>query len=106
MRGEYEEDEDEFIDSDHYSWQDEMETTHPLNRFRATERADSAEGGSELLASGEFGRIGVKPQAQQGNPNIVRTIFKQRTRAIPVHHKEEIHSVCIANLHPGSTLCY
>ena len=94
IRGEFEEEEDESIDSDHWPWQDEIETTRDLNQFPAS----STKPGSGLLASGEFGRIGVKRQAQQGNPNVVRTIFKQRTRAIPVHHKEEIQSVCIISV--------
>jgi WD repeat-containing protein 23 len=49
--------------------------------------------GLELIASGDFGRIGVKDRAQRKNPNIVKTILNQRFRPIPLQHKEEVHSV-------------
>ena len=63
------------------------------------------EQGVELLASGEFGRIGLKHRTQQRNPNIVEKILKQRSRAIPVHVEEEIHSVRITR-DSNSKLCY
>jgi hypothetical protein len=85
IRGGYEEDA-ETINSD-----DENETDS-LDHPPATEHLQE---GSELLGSGEFGRIGVKYRAQQRNPSIVKTILRQRSRAIPVHIKEDIHSVRI-----------
>jgi len=83
------EDDTEFIDSDGYS---EMGPLDPP----ATEPLEE---GLELLASGDFGRIGIKHRTQQHNPNIVKKILKQRSRAIPVHIKEEFQSVRISSLH-------
>jgi WD repeat-containing protein 23 len=82
---EYEEDDAEYINSDDYYETDSLDppaiATEPL------------EEGLELLASGDFGRIGVKHRTQQRNPNIVKRILKQRSHAIPVHIKEDFHSV-------------
>jgi hypothetical protein len=90
-----EEDEAESINS-----VDENETDS-LDRPPATEPLEE---GTELLASGEFGRIGTKRRAQ--HPNVVKTILRQRSRAIPVYIKENIHSVRIISLGLHSMLCY
>jgi WD repeat-containing protein 23 len=98
IRGGYEED-TETINSDDND-------TDSLDHPPATEHLEE---GSELLASGEFGRIGVKNQAQR-NPSIVKTILRQRSCAIPVHIKEDIHSVRILlsplNLTENILLCF
>lgn len=87
LRSGYEEGESGFINSDDADLLD-----HP-----SPPAAQPSEEGIELLGSGEFGRIGVKHRARQGNPNIVRTILKQRSCTIPVHSREDIHSVSIGS---------
>lgn len=85
MRCEYEGDNIKF-DSD-----DEHETdSESLDHSAATEPLEE---GPQLLASGEFGRIGVKRRVEHRNLNVVKTILRQRSRAIPVYLKEDIHSV-------------
>jgi len=100
---EYEEDDAEFINSDDYYESD------PLDHDTPAIATEPLEEGLELLASGDFGRIGIKHRIQQRNPNIVKKILKQRSRAIPVHSKEDFHSVRITSLHKLKLLrkfCY
>lgn len=49
--------------------------------------------GLELLASGDFGRVGVKSRSRRNRGNITRTILDRGSRPIPLSNREDILNV-------------
>lgn len=51
--------------------------------------------GLELLASGDFGRVGVKNRTRRNRRNIARTVLNQGKNPVPLSNREDILTVCI-----------
>lgn len=50
--------------------------------------------GLDLLASGEFGRVGIKHRTRRNNMNISRSVLNQFYQHIPMPSREDTQSVC------------
>ncbi|KAF9531828.1 WD40-repeat-containing domain protein [Crepidotus variabilis] len=62
--------------------------------------------GLELLASGDFGRVGVKQRTQRSQINVVRAALNQRPRAIPLSDPEDLHSNLVPNTNGTTVATY
>jgi len=49
--------------------------------------------GLELLASGDFGRVGVKARSRRNSSNILKTVSHKFYRPLPLTSREDLHSV-------------
>ncbi|KAF9486361.1 WD40 repeat-like protein [Pholiota conissans] len=62
--------------------------------------------GLELLASGEFGRVGVKHRTRSDNLNISKGVLNQLYRPIPTPSREDIQSNLVPNTNGTTVASY
>ncbi|KAF9556421.1 WD40 repeat-like protein [Agrocybe pediades] len=62
--------------------------------------------GVELLASGEFGRVGVKSRVRRKRFNVARTILSQGNHPVPSLNREELSSKMVPNTNGTTVATY
>ncbi|KDR85616.1 hypothetical protein GALMADRAFT_234583 [Galerina marginata CBS 339.88] len=62
--------------------------------------------GLELLASGDFGRVGVKSRSRRSRPNIARTLLNPGNRPIPHINREDILNTLVPNSNGTTVATY
>ena len=85
-------DEEEDMDVDEDEYTDDEEISYKGPQWFPPAKEPRKEG-LEPLASGDFGNVAVKRHTPVLSRNIARRILDRRSCAIPVHSKEDLHSV-------------
>ncbi|KAF8203916.1 WD40-repeat-containing domain protein [Pholiota molesta] len=62
--------------------------------------------GLDLLASGEFGRVGVKHRTRRNNLNISRSVLNQFYQPIPIPSREDTQSNLVPNTNGTTVATY
>ncbi|KAH9486363.1 LEC14B-like protein [Psilocybe cubensis] len=62
--------------------------------------------GLELLASGDFGRVGVKSRGRRNRANIARTILGRGSHPIPLFNREDILNKFVPNTNGTTVAIY
>jgi WD repeat-containing protein 23 len=94
-----EDEEDEEDDGD-YMEEDDEDVYSPSHQSTQwfPPVTEPQQAGLDLLASGEFGRVGVKHRTRRNNLNISRSVLNQFYQPIPIPSREDTQSVCSYHL--------
>jgi len=81
-------DDEDYMDDD----DEEYPSRRPMRPFFPPV-TEPQKAGVELLASGEFGRVGVKSRDRRQRFNVARTVLNQGNHPVPSLNREELSSV-------------
>ncbi|PPQ77004.1 hypothetical protein CVT25_014821 [Psilocybe cyanescens] len=103
-------DDDDDDDDDYIPIEDEDEDgfSRPRRRTRPffPPVTEPKKEGLELLASGDFGRVGVKSRGRRNRINIARTILDKGSRPIPFSNREDILNKLVPNTNGTTVATY
>ncbi|KAF8910028.1 WD40-repeat-containing domain protein [Gymnopilus junonius] len=95
-------------DEDYMTDDDDMYSHHQRTRSRPLfpPVTEPQKEGLELLASGDFGRVGVKNRTRRNRRNIARTVLNQGKKSVSLSSREDVLTNLVPNTNGTTVATY